>query len=65
MAAASRLSGRDPLDGFQHDYANLRSKGLSHQAAEQLAMESMHTGQAPAESTRFRGMQGFPIGSEG
>ncbi|MEB3169230.1 MAG: hypothetical protein VKK97_10940 [Synechococcaceae cyanobacterium] len=58
MAAASRLAGRDPLDGFQHDYANLRSKGLSHQAAEQLAMQSLKTGQAPSESARFRALQG-------
>jgi hypothetical protein len=65
MAAAMGLAGRDPLEDFQHNYANLRSKGLSHQAAEQMAMEALNTGEAPPESMRFRGMQGMPIRGEG
>jgi hypothetical protein len=64
LAAAKSLAGEDQLEQFQHYFANLRSKGLSPEASEAMAMEALNTGQAPSESTRFRGIQGQPIGGD-
>lgn len=65
LAAAKALASDDHLDQFQHYFANLRSKGLSREASEAMAMEALKTGQAPSESARFRGIQGEPISAEG
>lgn len=42
------------IERFRTIYANLQSKGYSDEAAQNLAVEAMETGQAPGESRRFQ-----------
>lgn len=42
------------IERFRTIYANLQSKGYSDEAAQNLAVEMMETGEEPAQSRRFQ-----------
>lgn len=42
------------IERFRSIHANLRSKGFSDEAAQNLAVEAMETGEEPSRSRRFQ-----------
>jgi hypothetical protein len=64
--AETIVHGKDPIDGqmglFQEYLDNFKVRGYSEDAASNMALEAMETGQEPAQSMRFRGVNGMPIG---
>ena len=55
--AAKMMTSEGGLDSsietYERNYANFRERGFCDEAAQALAVESLETGKAPKESTRF------------
>lgn len=52
--ASSRAAQEQRIEAFREDYANLRSKGLSDEAAVAQAVWAQETGEHPAASLRYQ-----------
>mgnify|MGYP003137559385 FL=1 len=55
--AAKMMTSEGGLDSsietYERNYANFRERGFCDEAAQALAVETLETGNAPKESTRF------------
>lgn len=54
----SKLERERRIEQFREDHANLRSKGLSDDAAAQEAERAQQTGERPAPSRRYQMLSG-------